>query len=174
MVFAYFFRSRQIREGYVNLALADHELFDQGFDDPALVLGREFGPAGMEGMGLVEDVLGGELVDLEEVHIGLELGQFGGELVEARFGGLVEVAEALGGDLAFQIQAVGLIHLVPDFLDFPLVRGEQGGLFGEGLVGKLLMVDARSMRFETLDYAWDPGNPLSGEKPTITDLSIHQ
>ena len=46
--------------------------------------------------------------------------------------------------------------------------------FGEGLVGKLLMVDARSMRFETLNYAWDPANPLSGEKPTITDLSQHR
>ena len=42
--------------------------------------------------------------------------------------------------------------------------------FGEGLVGRLLMVDARSMRFETLSYAWDPGNPLSGDKPTIGDL----
>jgi adenylyltransferase/sulfurtransferase len=45
--------------------------------------------------------------------------------------------------------------------------------FGEGLVGRLLMVDARSMRFETLDYAWDFGNPLSGERPTIRDLSAH-
>jgi len=45
--------------------------------------------------------------------------------------------------------------------------------FGEGLVGRLLMVDARSMRFETLSYAWDPNNPLSGENPTITDLSGH-
>jgi molybdopterin/thiamine biosynthesis adenylyltransferase len=45
--------------------------------------------------------------------------------------------------------------------------------FGEGLVGRLLMVDARAMRFETLTYAWDPANPLSGEAPTITDLSIH-
>ncbi len=35
--------------------------------------------------------------------------------------------------------------------------------FGEGLVGKLLLVDARSMRFETLRYAWDPDNPLNGE-----------
>jgi molybdopterin/thiamine biosynthesis adenylyltransferase len=43
--------------------------------------------------------------------------------------------------------------------------------FGEGLVGRLLMVDARSMRFETLSYAWDRDNPLSGEKPTIKDLS---
>jgi adenylyltransferase/sulfurtransferase len=46
--------------------------------------------------------------------------------------------------------------------------------FGEGLVGRLLMVDARSMRFETLSYAWDPHNPLSGEKPTIRDLSMHR
>ena len=34
--------------------------------------------------------------------------------------------------------------------------------FGEPLVGRLLMVDARSMRFETLHYAWDETNPLSG------------
>ncbi|HEY4405140.1 MAG TPA: molybdopterin-synthase adenylyltransferase MoeB [Xanthobacteraceae bacterium] len=46
--------------------------------------------------------------------------------------------------------------------------------FGEGLVGRLLMVDARSMRFETLAYSWDPANPLSGEHPTIRDLSAHQ
>ncbi|HEX5210523.1 MAG TPA: molybdopterin-synthase adenylyltransferase MoeB [Pseudolabrys sp.] len=43
--------------------------------------------------------------------------------------------------------------------------------FGEGLVGRLLMMDARAMRFETLAYDWDPGNPLSGDKPTIKDLS---
>ena len=46
--------------------------------------------------------------------------------------------------------------------------------FGDGLVGRLLMVDARSMRFETLRYAWDPGNPLNGQRPAITDLSHHQ
>jgi adenylyltransferase/sulfurtransferase len=45
--------------------------------------------------------------------------------------------------------------------------------FGEGLVGRLLMVDAHSMRFETLTYAWDPTNPLTGNTPTIRDLSIH-
>jgi adenylyltransferase/sulfurtransferase len=43
--------------------------------------------------------------------------------------------------------------------------------FGEGLVGRLLMVDARGWRFETLSYAWDPRNPLSGDDPTIKDLS---
>ncbi len=34
--------------------------------------------------------------------------------------------------------------------------------FGEGLVGRLLLIDALSMRFETLSYRWDPANPLSG------------
>ena len=46
--------------------------------------------------------------------------------------------------------------------------------FGENLVGRLLMIDARAMRFETLDYAWDKDNPLSGKAPTIRDLSIHE
>ncbi len=35
--------------------------------------------------------------------------------------------------------------------------------FGENLVGRLVMLDARAMRFETLRYGWDPDNPLSGE-----------
>ena len=34
--------------------------------------------------------------------------------------------------------------------------------FGEPLVGKLLLADALSMRFETVNYAWDSGNPLNG------------
>lgn len=46
--------------------------------------------------------------------------------------------------------------------------------FGEGLVGRLLMIDARAMRFETLRYGRDPGNPLNGDAPTITDLSGHR
>ena len=46
--------------------------------------------------------------------------------------------------------------------------------FGEGLVGRLLMIDTMSMRFETLSYGWDPENPLTGESPTITDLSAHR
>jgi adenylyltransferase/sulfurtransferase len=46
--------------------------------------------------------------------------------------------------------------------------------FGEGLVGKLLMIDARNMRFETLRYARDPLNPLNGDALTISDLSGHR
>jgi molybdopterin/thiamine biosynthesis adenylyltransferase len=45
--------------------------------------------------------------------------------------------------------------------------------FGENQVGRLVMLDARAMRFETLRYAWDPENPLTGERPTIRDLSGH-
>lgn len=35
--------------------------------------------------------------------------------------------------------------------------------FGEGLVGRLLLIDAMSMRFETLNYRWDPDNCLNGK-----------
>jgi adenylyltransferase/sulfurtransferase len=46
-----------------------------------------------------------------------------------------------------------------------VIRELVGG-FGDGdrgLVGKLLLVDARAMRFETLNYAWDEANPLNGK-----------
>jgi len=45
--------------------------------------------------------------------------------------------------------------------------------FGEGLVGRLLMLDASAMRIEKLSYGWDPHNPLSGTHATIRDLSVH-
>ena len=35
--------------------------------------------------------------------------------------------------------------------------------FGEGLVGRLLLIDTRAMRFESIRYSYDPDNPLSGE-----------
>lgn len=34
--------------------------------------------------------------------------------------------------------------------------------FGDPLVGRLLLLDAFGMRFETLAYDWDPSNPLNG------------
>jgi len=41
----------------------------------------------------------------------------------------------------------------------------------EGLVGRLLMIDARAMRFETLRYGWDPDNPLSGSRAPSSGAS---
>jgi adenylyltransferase/sulfurtransferase len=70
---------------------------------------------------------------------------------------------------------VGILGALPGVLGslmaFEVIREIVG--FGEGLVGRLLMFDARSMRFETLGYKWDPTNPLSGENPAIKDLSAH-
>jgi adenylyltransferase/sulfurtransferase len=46
------------------------------------------------------------------------------------------------------------------------IREIVGG-FGDGdagLVGRLLMIDTRAMRFETLRYAFDEDNPLSGSR----------
>jgi molybdopterin-synthase adenylyltransferase len=39
--------------------------------------------------------------------------------------------------------------------------------FGEGLVGRLLMVDGRGMRFETMAYGWDPQNVLNGTQAKL-------
>ena len=46
------------------------------------------------------------------------------------------------------------------------IREIVGG-FGDGdeaLVGRLLMIDTRGMRFETLRYGWDEENPLNGRR----------
>jgi adenylyltransferase/sulfurtransferase len=72
-------------------------------------------------------------------------------------------------------QEAGILGALPGIMGslmaLEIIREVVG--FGEGLVGRLLMVDARSMRFETLAYAWNPTNPLSGEDATIRDLSGH-
>jgi molybdopterin-synthase adenylyltransferase len=62
-----------------------------------------------------------------------------------------------------------LTGVVGSMMALEMIREIVG--FGHGLVGRLLMIDVRAMRFETLSYGWDPGNPLSGESPTITDLT---
>ena len=92
----------------------------------------------------------------------------------------VESAFVMGAHLVYAIDPIaerralaeqaGAIALHPqDALE--TIREIVG--FGEGLVGRLVMFDARSMRFETLRYSWDPANPLSGSQATIRDLSIH-
>jgi molybdopterin-synthase adenylyltransferase len=44
---------------------------------------------------------------------------------------------------------------------------------GDSLAGRLIIYDAQSSRFDTVQLAYDPANPLSGHNPTITDLTIH-
>jgi molybdopterin-synthase adenylyltransferase len=45
---------------------------------------------------------------------------------------------------------------------------------GERLIGRLLIYDALSARFQTISLKWDPQNPLTGRNPTIRDLSVHR
>lgn len=44
---------------------------------------------------------------------------------------------------------------------------------GDTLAGRLMIYDALSARFETVNVSWDADNPLSGRNPTIRDLSMH-
>jgi adenylyltransferase/sulfurtransferase len=64
-----------------------------------------------------------------------------------------------------------LTGIVGSMMALEVIREIVG--FGEGLVGRVLMMDARAMRFATLNYAYDAENPLSGAAPTIRDLSVH-
>ena len=44
---------------------------------------------------------------------------------------------------------------------------------GDSMSGSLLVYDALATQFRRIKVKRDPGCPLCGEKPTITDLSIH-
>ena len=44
---------------------------------------------------------------------------------------------------------------------------------GDSMAGSLTIYDALGGRFQNITLKWDPNNPLSGQSPTITDLSIH-
>ena len=54
-----------------------------------------------------------------------------------------------------------LAGMVGSMMALEVIRALVG--FGEPLVGKLLMMDARAMRFETIHYDRDPDNPLNGD-----------
>jgi hypothetical protein len=124
-----------MREGYVNFTVADHDLFDERFDDLAFVLDRQGRPPFMERIGLVQHVIGGQLADLQEVHFGLQLGQFDQKLVQPLLGWFVEITKALGGDVLLDVKPVCPGHFIPDFLDFSLVGVQQCGFLGQVPVG---------------------------------------
>ncbi len=65
-----------------------------------------------------------------------------------------------------------LAGVVGSLMALEVIRAIVG--FGESLVGRLLMIDTRAMRFETLDYQRDPSNPLNGDQATIKDLSAYR
>jgi molybdopterin-synthase adenylyltransferase len=53
-----------------------------------------------------------------------------------------------------------LVGVMGSLMAMEVIREIVG--FGESLVGRLLMVDARAMRFDTIRYGWDEANPLNG------------
>jgi len=71
-----------------------------------------------------------------------------------------------------EVGVLGAVAGVIGTLQATEVLKEVLGL-GTSLAGRLLMYDALAARFETLAFAWDPDNPISGRNPSITDLSIH-
>ena len=72
-----------------------------------------------------------------------------------------------------EIGVLGAIVGVIGSLQATEVLKELLGL-GRSLSGHLLIYDALSSRFESIEIPWDPDNPLNGRNPTITDLSSHK
>lgn len=44
---------------------------------------------------------------------------------------------------------------------------------GDTMAGRLLIYDGLACRFDTVQFAWDPDNPLSGRNASIRDLTVH-
>jgi molybdopterin-synthase adenylyltransferase len=63
-----------------------------------------------------------------------------------------------------------LAGLVGSLMALEIIREIVGGFEDgdAGLLGRLLLIDTRAMRFETLSYAWDEDNPLNGLKAAAT------
>ena len=83
--------------------------------------------------------------------------------------------EAPTGEAVFNCSEVGVLGAVAGVmgtLQAVEVLKEITGA-GDSLAGKLTIYDALGGRFQSIRLKWDPKNPLSGEHPTITDLSIH-
>src|SRR6201994_3968852 len=66
-----------------------------------------------------------------------------------------------------------LAGMVGSMMAMEAIREIVGGFEDgdQGLVGKLLMIDARAIRFETLRYKWDEENPLNGAKAALIGRS---
>jgi adenylyltransferase/sulfurtransferase len=58
-----------------------------------------------------------------------------------------------------------LTGVVGSLMSLEIIREIVG--FGDSMVGRILLIDTRSMRFETVRYRWDPENPLSGQKNSL-------
>jgi molybdopterin/thiamine biosynthesis adenylyltransferase len=72
-----------------------------------------------------------------------------------------------------EVGVLGAIVGVIGALQATEVLKEIVGL-GPGLAGRLLIYDARAVRFTEIKVAWDESNPLSGKVPTIHDLTVHE
>jgi sulfur-carrier protein adenylyltransferase/sulfurtransferase len=73
---------------------------------------------------------------------------------------------AEGGVLGILPGAVGTIQATETV---KLILG-----IGEPLIGRLLLYDALSMRFREMKLRKDPGCPVCGENPTVTELIDYQ
>jgi adenylyltransferase/sulfurtransferase len=60
-----------------------------------------------------------------------------------------------------ELGVLGVLAGVVGTIQATEIIKEAAGI-GSSLIGRLLLIDGRDLRFETIDYSWDPANPLNG------------
>jgi len=116
--------------------LPNRDLHDNRVDDGALFFGGQGRPAIVQIAGLGQQLVSAEVLDLEEVELALEPGQFVFQPLEAFFERLVRPAESVGRDLVTEVEPVGLVHLRPDLRGLRL-QGDQPFFLGLDLLVSL-------------------------------------
>ena len=113
--------------------LPDLDLLDDGLDDGPLLIGRQLWPAVVQVARLDQDLVPSDVLDFEEVELTLKSRQLLFHSLETLFKRSVRPPESLRRDLVGDVQAVGLVHLLPD-LGRLCLQGNEPLLLGPDLL----------------------------------------
>jgi hypothetical protein len=170
-------RGREIEEGDRHLVLPGLDPLHEGLGDLPLLFLGEGGPAVSEILSAGEDLVPGQGLDPEEVHLPLKPGGLVSQLLQPLLQGPAEVAEALDRDLVGLVAPVGLVHLGPDL---PLLGLEGFEVFDLALEGAGKLVTALSSAYggrlpDGVDRLWyaDTSIPTDIEFIDLTVELVH-
>jgi len=142
---------------------ADHNLLDEVLNDLMLLLEGEVSPSGVEALGFGQDLVGGEVLDAEEVHLALETRNLFVQLAESLVEGPVEVAEGFRSEAVIHVGSVDFPPLGFDGLVLALQPLKEFFLFPNLAIG-LVQVGGHLLRREeeTLELLFEDGLQING------------
>jgi hypothetical protein len=96
------------------LVSSDHNLLDEVLNDLKFFLIGEVFPSRAEALGFGQDLVGGEVLDAEEVHFALETRDLFVQLAESLVEGPVEMAEGFGSESVVYVGSIDFLPLGVD------------------------------------------------------------